>query len=79
MKKTFDFQQKITFSHSIEIEVDDNCEEDYEEFTEDLATEMENTYDLDKHGIVERFIDAYGKENVTFIEDGSGEEEFECW
>lgn len=69
MKKTFEFEETVKYNHSIEIEVDD--ENEYEEFADII---MRNIYrENEKEEIEGKFIEKFGEDKVTFVEDGSPE------
>ena len=80
MKKvTFDFQEKVTYGHSIEIEIPDDEEDDFEFFADNVVDEIEEDSQMfDKDYIISKFSQKYGRDKVTFTEDGSPEVEFEC-
>lgn len=78
MKKTFEFQETVTYIHEIEVEVDEEREEDFEVFADEVADRVnnDNGYNINKDDIVDDFIKRYG-DRAVFIEDGSPDVELE--
>lgn len=78
MKKYFDVVETIKYSHRIEIEVDEKNVDDFDEFAEQTAEEMENRCYDSKEEIFNEFIEAFGEEKVNTTIDGSPRTEFEA-
>lgn len=73
----FDFAEKIEYLHCVEIETEN--EELFEEVASDIAERLEAGDIKDKEDVVSSFTKAFGENNVKFIEDGSGDVEFESY
>lgn len=73
----FDFAEKIEYLHCVEIETEN--EELFEEVASDIAERLESGDIKDKEDVVSSFTKAFGENNVKFIEDGSGDVEFESY
>lgn len=73
----FDFAEKIEFLHCIEVNTDN--EDLFEEVTNDIAEELDAGDIKDKEEVVRLFEETFGADNVKFIEDGSGDIEFEAY
>lgn len=78
MKKYFDVVETVKYSHRIEIEVDENNEDDFDDFAEQVAEEMENRCYDSKEEIFQEFIEAFGEEKINTTIDGSPSLEFEA-
>lgn len=73
----FDFAERIEFLHCIEVNTDN--EDLFEEIANDIAEKLDNGDIEDKKEVVRIFEKTFGEENVKFIEDGSGDVEFEAY
>lgn len=73
----FDYEEKVTYLHCIEVDTED--EELFEEVAEEIHEEMYTGCDDGTDVALSKFIDAFGADNVTFIEDGSGTTEYEAY
>lgn len=73
----FDFAERIEFLHCIEVNTDN--EDLFEEIANDIAEKLDDGYIEDKKEVVRIFEKTFGEENVKFIEDGSGDVEFEAY
>lgn len=73
----FDFAEKIEFLHCIEVNTDN--EDLFEEVTNDIAEKLDAGDIKDKEEVVRLFEETFGADNVKFIEDGSGDIEFEAY
>lgn len=40
MKMTFEFQEQVTYMHSIDVEIPEDKKEEYEEFADDMAEKI---------------------------------------
>lgn len=73
----FDFAEKIEFLHCIEVKTDN------EDLLEDVANDVAERLDIgeieDKKEVIRIFEETFGADNVNFIEDGSGDIEFEAY
>lgn len=78
MKKYFDIIETVKYSHRVEIEIEESLEDDYEEFAEETACEMERGCYGSKEEIFNEFIKAFGEEKVNTTIDGSPRTEFEA-
>ena len=77
MKKLFEFEEVVTHSHSIELEISPELEQEFEDFCNEIATKMDNgDYGWDIERIVSDFNTKFGREAVSFIEDGSPRTDF---
>ena len=74
MRKVFEFEEKLTYLHSIEVNIEEGKEEEYEDFTNSI-----NNINDDKSQIIDAFKYEFGKDNVDFVEDGSPSVEYECY
>ena len=73
----FDFAEKIEFLHCIEVNTDN--EDLFEEVANDIAEKLDAGDIRDKEEVVRLFEETFGADNVNFIEDGSGDIEFEAY
>ena len=73
----FDFAEKIEYLHCVEIETEN--EELFEEVASDIAERLEAGDIKNKEDVVSSFTKVFGENNVKFIEDGSGDVEFESY
>lgn len=73
----FDFAERIEFLHCIEVNTDN--EDLFEEIANDIAEKLDDGDIEDKKEVVRIFEKTFGEENVKFIEDGSGDVEFEAY
>ena len=72
MKKSFSFEETVTYVHQIDVEVDEQRLDEFERFADEMAENVDAVgVESDKRGIVNRFAQKFGADNVTFIEDGS--------
>lgn len=79
MKMIFEFQETVTYTHSIEVEIPEEKEEEYEEFADGVADKMASGgYGCDRDRIISDFNKKFGRESVDFCEDGSPDVEFEA-
>ncbi len=77
-KRFFQFAEKVTYMHSVEVEITLEQEEDYEEFCCGVAEKIDNgEYDASEW-IAGEFAKKFGEENVGLCEDGSPNVEFEA-
>lgn len=79
MIKYFEFQEHVTFTHKIAVEVDESNEDDFDEFTDNLADEMDDESFESKDDVLYEFIKEFGDSVVNFIEDGSPNVELEAF
>lgn len=80
MKKTIEIVEAVTYRHSIEVEIDDSQEEEFEEFADDVAEKIEEeSMKYSRDDVVSMFNRKYGSDKVTFEEDGSPEVEYEVF
>lgn len=73
----FDFAEKIEFLHCVEVNTDN--EDLFEEVADDVAEKIDAGDIEDKKEVVRIFEETFGGDNVKFIEDGSGDIEFEAY
>ena len=73
----FDFAEKIEFLHCVEVNTDN--EDLFEEVADDVAEKLDAGDIEDKKEVVRIFEETFGADNVKFIEDGSGDIEFEAY
>ena len=73
----FDFAERIEFLHCIEVNTDN--EDLFEEIANDIAEKLDDGDIEDKKEVFRIFEKTFGEENVKFIEDGSGDVEFEAY
>ena len=79
MKMIFEFQETVTYTHSIEVEIPEEKEEEYEEFADGVADKMaRGGYGCDRDRIISDFNKKFDREEVEFCEDGSPDVEFEA-
>lgn len=80
MKKKIEVTEVLTFRHEIEVEIEDEKEEEFEEFADNVAEEIEERGERNSmEDVVNMFTKEYGKDKVTFVEDGSPEREYEVF
>ena len=79
MKKYFDIVETVKYSHRIEIEINELKEDDFEEFAEEIANDMEKKIYNSKEEILSEFVSAFNEDSVNFTEDGSPNVEFEAY
>lgn len=78
MKKIFDFEETVKYMHSIEVDIDEEQEDEFEDFADTIACDIEENGDsIDRHWIASAFIKEFGEDKVKFSEDGSPTVEFE--
>lgn len=73
----FDFCEKIELMHCVEVDTDDL--EEFEDVASEVACGAECGEIDSKEEIVYKFVERFGEDKVTFIEDGSGDVEYECY
>lgn len=73
----FDFAEKIKFLHCIEVDTDN--EDLFLEVADDIGEKLDCGDIEDKEEVVRLFEKTFGADNVKFIEDGSGDIEFEAY
>lgn len=73
----FDFAEKIEFLHCVEVNTDN--EDLFEEVADDVAEKIDAGDIEDKKEVARIFEETFGADNVKFIEDGSGDIEFEAY
>lgn len=73
----FDFAEKIELLHCVEVNTDN--EDLFEEVADDVAEKIDAGDIEDKKEVVRIFEETFGADNVKFIEDGSGDIEFEAY
>lgn len=79
MKKTFEFQETVTYNHKIEVEIDAAQEEYFEEFADEMADRIDSDNgNISRDDIEDSFWKRFG-DNVTFVEDGSPDVEYEAY
>lgn len=79
MKRFFQFEERVTYMHSIEVEITPEQEDGFNLFCNKVAEKIENgCYGHDGAGIAGEFVKKYGEENVAFCEDGSPSVEWEA-
>lgn len=73
MRKVFEFEETVKYIHSIEIDIADSREEEYEKFADVIAEDLENKLhiNINKYDIIDSFNRKFGKYFVNFDEDGS--------
>lgn len=79
MKKYFDIVEKLEFSHRIEIEIDESKEDEYEDFAEQVAEDMDSRGFDTKEDILKAFTDEFGEDSIEFSEDDSPSVEFQAY
>lgn len=80
MKKTFEFVEKVTYTHTVEVELSPEQEDDYELYADILADEIEEDGEsYQREDIARKFAKRYGDDKVTFCVDGSPSIEFETY
>lgn len=79
MKRFFQFEERVTYMHSIEVEITPEQEDGFHLFCNKVAENIEDvSYGYDRAGIADEFVKKYGGENVAFCEDGSPSVELEA-
>lgn len=80
MKKTFEFVEKLIYTHTVEVEISPEQEDDYELYADLLADEIEEDGEsYQREDIARWFAKRYGDDKVTFCVDGSPSIEFETY
>jgi hypothetical protein len=79
MKKYFDIQETVKYNHRIEIEIDESQEEQYDDFDEQVAEDVNSNGFDSRESIIGAFIDEFGDAAVNFVEDGSPDVEYESY
>lgn len=82
MKKTmeFEFNEKVIYKHRIEVEIEEDEEDAFEDYADSVAQKIEDyPEEYDREDIIRKFSKMFGDENVTFHEDGSPDVEYEAW
>ena len=79
MKKIFEFQETVTYMHSVEVEIEESQEQDFEDFADEIADKFQKQKIYDHDNVMHAFNRKYGANNVTFCEDGSPDIEFEAF
>lgn len=72
MKKRFNLIERVQFIHGVEVKLEDEQEEEFEEFCSSI-----NLHVNDKMEVVNQFVDHYGSDKITFEKDMGGETEFD--
>ena len=75
--KEFDFVEKVEFTHCVKVDTDN--EELFDEVASDIAYRMDENEIEDKDEVIRIFAERFGADKVTFVEDGSGDVEYECF
>lgn len=80
MKKVvFEFQETVTYMHSIEVEIEESQEDRFEVFADDVAEKIEESPEsYGRDDVVHMFNKEFGADNVEFCEDGSPSVEYEA-
>lgn len=79
MKAPKEIASKAERYEELKKEIDTLYEELFEEVAEEIHEEMYAGCDDGTDVALSKFIDAFGADNVTFIEDGSGTTEYEAY
>ncbi len=80
MKQIVEVVEQVTYRHTIEVEIADEQEEEFEDFACDVAEKIEDGdggMKYSREDVVAEFTKKYGSDKVTFEEDGSPEVEWE--
>lgn len=78
MELEFQLEETLRFRHSVNVKIDQNQKEEFYNFVEQIAEELEERgQDYDQCMIVQKFVEQFGKEKVTFCQDTSPDVSYE--
>ena len=79
MKKIFDFEETVKYMHSIEVDIDESQDEEFEDFADAIAERIEECGEsYSRDDIAHAFNKEFGADKVKFNEDGSPRVEYEA-